>query len=71
MLHPSYEELRDFINKKEVKITTRYELVLAVSELARSLVESGELTEKEADEREVSVAIEKILEEKFELKSVE
>ena len=67
MLHPSYVELMEAINKNadngdEPVVTSRYSVVIAAAKRARQLIEHGSgMPEEYQEKKALSVAVEELL----------
>ena len=63
MLRPSYTELMDIINNEEnidMKITSRYTIVIAAARRARQLIEGERPVSRADSDKAVSLAIKEI-----------
>lgn len=65
MIHPSYFELMDIVNK-DVKegekpiVTSRYSIVLATAKRARQLIAAGVTNYKDKEEKPLSIAVDEL-----------
>lgn len=70
MLHPSYFDLMDKVNdrsEEEVKVKSRYSVIIATSKRARQLIEGDEALTKFHIEKPLSIAIEELYEGKIDI----
>ena len=69
MLHPSYTELMDKINKEsENGIDSRYSIVIATSKRAREIIAGKEpLVDSKEDDKPLSIAVKELYDMKIEI----
>ena len=65
MIHPSYFELMDVVNKdvapgEEPVITSRYSIVLGTAKRARQLVAANRTTYRGVEEKPLSIAVDEL-----------
>lgn len=70
MLHPSYSDLMNVVNKEVEEgetpvVNSRYSIVMATSKRARQLVEGAESEVNQKGKKPLSVAIEELANEKI------
>ena len=68
MLRPSYSELMEVLNKQEgidIKVTSRYTIVIAAAKRARQLIDGSEPLSDTESGKAVSVAINEMYEGKL------
>ena len=71
MLHPSYTDLMEVINKRsgeeQDKVKSRYSVIIATSKRARQLIEGDEPLTKADTPKELSLAIEELYDGKIDI----
>ena len=65
MLHPSYVELMDVVNKdvqegEEPIVSSRYSIVMATSKRARQIIDGAEPLVDNVNEKPLSIAVEEL-----------
>ena len=70
MLRPSYTELMEVLNNDEnvdMKVTSRYTIVIAAARRARQLIDGSEPLARASSDKAVSIAINEMFERKIKI----